>query len=102
MQMRLSLPPLPELPPKEQPGRPLCGRPLRVRSQSDRTGWLARSAMSKDAGWLCSERSRLCRPHLEDAFDLDRHAVRQAVGADGDAGVPAGIAENLDHQVRAA
>ena len=38
----------------------------------------------------------------DDAFDLDRHAVRKRAHADRRAGVPSGVAEHLDEQVGAA
>ena len=40
--------------------------------------------------------------HLDDGVHLDGEAERQLVDADGGAGVAAGVAEDLDHQVRAA
>src|SRR5690606_6950428 len=41
-------------------------------------------------------------PHLDDGVDLDGEAEGEAVDADGGAGVAALVAEDLDHQVRAA
>src|SRR3546814_19059264 len=48
--------------------------------------------------------SRLCRPSagsgdLEEGVDLDGDTARQRYGTDGKAGMLAGIAEHLDHQV---
>src|SRR5690606_20315339 len=46
----------------------------------------------------------ICGPSfdLEDAVDLDRDAEGQRFGADGHAGVLAGLAEDLGHQIRGA
>ena len=38
--------------------------------------------------------------NLENAVNFHQASQRQGVGADGKAGMPAGIAKGLDHQIR--